>query len=144
MAPKCLLDLMKRFNALDARLPLPKHDKTLTTDATMCFSVAIRALAKNLHADLVRVNLKQQKDNIAGDVLVSIPRLRKGMPLSGHPQIAFRASVRLLFPLVPTPWLFAFAPVGLLSSTVGRFSFLAAPLELQTYDEHAKHTHSPA
>lgn len=144
MAPKRLLDLVKRGHALGARLPLPKHDKTLTTDAAVRFSVAVGALAENLHADLVRMNLEQQKDDIAGNVLVSIPRLRKGMPLSGHPQIAFRASVRLLFPLVPTPWLFAFAPVGLLSSTVGRFSFLAAALELQTNDEHAKHSHSPA
>lgn len=52
MFAQCFLNFVQCCHALFARLPVPEHDKALSADTTMGFSVALRALAEYLHADL--------------------------------------------------------------------------------------------
>jgi hypothetical protein len=54
MAAKRLLNFVDRGNALSVRLPIPEHDKTLATNATIGFCVSVCSLAKYLHFDLIR------------------------------------------------------------------------------------------
>jgi hypothetical protein len=54
MATKRLLNFVDRGNALGARLAIPEHDKTLSTNAAAGLCVSIGALAQNLHFYLKR------------------------------------------------------------------------------------------
>jgi hypothetical protein len=49
LVAQSFLDVAHCFNALGVRLPLPEHDKSLTADAAVGFSVSVGAFAENLH-----------------------------------------------------------------------------------------------
>jgi hypothetical protein len=49
VAAKRLVDFVQGGNPLTARLPIPKHDKTLTAYAAMGFCVSVCSFAEYLH-----------------------------------------------------------------------------------------------
>ena len=54
LTAKRLLNFVNGGNAFSVRLPIPEHDKTLATNATVSFCVSICSFAKYLHFDLMR------------------------------------------------------------------------------------------
>ncbi|MGO9444849.1 MAG: hypothetical protein ACLPXB_08740, partial [Thiobacillaceae bacterium] len=51
MTAKRFLNFVDRGKPLSVRLPIPEHDKTLATNATIGFCVSVCSLAKYLHFD---------------------------------------------------------------------------------------------
>ena len=85
MPAKYFLNLVQCHNTLDARLPIPEHDKTLSAYAAVGLGISVCFLAEYLHLDLIRAQgvPRHEGDNIAALTYVNIPQLRQGMGTFG-------------------------------------------------------------
>jgi hypothetical protein len=68
VAAKRLVNFVQSGNPLTARLPIPKHDKTLTAYAAMGFRISVCSFAEYLHVliDLTgQLNFRPVGDSIS-------------------------------------------------------------------------------
>lgn len=86
MVAKHLLNFVQGRGSFAARLPVPEHDKTLSTHTAMGFRIPIRALAEYLHLDLMCAwgDPRHEGDDIAALAWMNIPRWRQCMANSGE------------------------------------------------------------